>query len=483
MKKILLVIFSVSSLSFSYCQSVNWDAPLSVAMGSMYNNIYPRITLTENDIPVVSWMNNNTNKIYSARWNGAAFGLPNTLNPNGVLPFIASWAGSEIASSGDTVFVTFSTDFSQTSKVFTVRSLNGGITFEDTVRVDQIGTDTPRFPTIAVGYGGNPVVAFMQLDGSFGNAEYAVSRSMNGGASYMPSIIPSLGAVGTVCDCCAATIIAEGNQHVLTYRNNDNNIRNMWASYSTDGSASYPVSSEIDQTDWMIMSCPSSGPSNVISGDSLISTWMSDGKVYVGSTHLMNQQNGTQRQLFATDMNTQNFPIIAGKGDTLGIIWQGSVSSAPKLFFTSSVTGTAGLGNDIDTITATFSGSQTRPDLEYSNGKFHVVYSDNNGNDVKYLTGTVNQSAGIIKENQTSFSMYVSQIEGVLSVHIASQYQQQVSVQVVNSIGQVLVENKVHLNEGTNSIDLPKNLSSGMCFITVTSEIGEMIGQKVMVNE
>ncbi len=374
-------------------QTVTWDSPSTVAMGSMYNNIYPRLTLTDNDVPVVSWMNDNNNKIYTARWNGASFNIPLTISPTGVMPFIANWAGSELASSGDTVFVTFSTDFSQTSKVYTVRSIDGGVTFQDTVRVDQIGSDTPRFPTIAVGNGGNPVVAFMRLDSGFGNAEYAVARSMNGGSSYMPSITPSLGAVGTVCDCCPATIIANGNQHVVTYRNNDNNIRNMWASYSTDGSASYPVSSEIDETDWMIMSCPSSGPSNIISGDSLISTWMSDGKVYVGTTNLTTQQNGMQFQLFPMGMGTQNYPIIAGSGDTLGVVWQGSDAGTPRVFFTSSVSGASGLGVVIDTLTATFSGSQTRPDLEYSNGKFHVVYSDDN--DVKYFSGMVEQVAGL----------------------------------------------------------------------------------------
>lgn len=483
MKKLLLVLIGIHSLSISFGQSVGWGTPINVAMGSMYNNIYPRVTLTENDVPVVSWMNNNTNKLYAARFNGTTFNLPITLNPNGVLPFIASWAGSEIASSGDTVFVTFSTDFSQTSKVYTVRSLDGGISFQDTVRVDQIGTDTPRFPTIAVGLGGNPVVAFMQLDVSFGNAEYAVARSINGGASYLPSIIPSISAIGTVCDCCPATIIAEGDNHVLTYRNNDNNIRNMWASFSTDGSVSYPVSSEIDQTDWMIMSCPSSGPSNVISGDSLISTWMSDGKVYVGSTHLNNQQNGSQRQLFSADLNTQNFPIIAGKGDTLGIVWQGYVSSTPKLFFTSSYTGTSGLGNDIDTITATFSGGQTRPDLAYANGKFHVVYSDNNGNDVKYLTGTVNPTVGNSEQEHESFSMFVSETDGVSTVHIASQLQQHVSIEIVNSLGQILVENKMDLQEGENTIAFTDGRIKGMCFFVIRNEKGEMTGQKVIVNE
>ena len=180
MKKLLLTILSINFLSASFSQTISWDAPVTVAMGSMYNNIYPRLTLTDNNIPVASWMNDNNNKIYTARWNGASFNMPLTISPTGVMPFIANWAGSEIASSGDTVFVTFSTDFSQTSKVYTVRSLDGGITFQDTVRVDQIGTDTPRFPTVAVGVGGNPIIAFMQLDSGFGNAEYAVTRSMNG---------------------------------------------------------------------------------------------------------------------------------------------------------------------------------------------------------------------------------------------------------------------------------------------------------------
>jgi hypothetical protein len=475
----MLLTFSFFSLN---SQIISWNPPVSVANGGTYNNIYPRLTLTDNDVPLVSWMNGNNNKIYTARWNGTSFNMPVTINPSGVIPFITNWAGSEIASSGDTVFVTFSTDFSQTSKVYTVRSLDGGVTFQDTVRVDQIGTDTPRFPTVAVGSGGNPVIAFMQLDISFGNAEYAVARSMNGGTSFMPSIIPSSGAVGTVCDCCPATIITNGDQHVLTYRNNDNNIRNMWASYSTDGSMNYNISSEIDETDWMIMSCPSSGPSNVIIGDSLVSTWMSDSKVYLGTTNLANQQNGIQRQLFPADMSTQNYPIIAGKGDTLAIVWQGYDTGTPKLFFTSSVTGTSGLGIVIDTITATFSGNQTRPDLEYSNGKFHIVYSDNNGNDVKYLSGMIEESVGLEENEKPSISIFVTQLDGTPSLHIQSQIDQNVSVTMVNSLGKILLENDAFLKVGESSIELPYRISKGMCFILITSETGEKVIQKVILN-
>ena len=458
----LMLALSAFSIQTS-AQTITWDSPVTVAMGSMYNNIYPRLTLSGNDIPVVSWMNDNNNKIYTARWNGAAFNMPATINPTGVMPFIANWAGSEIASSGDTVFVTFSTDFSQTSKVYTVRSVDGGITFQDTVRVDLIGTDVPRFPTIAVGNGGNPVVAFMRLDAGFGNAEYAVSRSMNGGNSYMSSITPSLGAVGTVCDCCPATIIANGNQHVLTYRNNDNNIRNMWSSYSTDGSANYPVSSEIDETDWMIMSCPSSGPSNIISGDSLISTWMSNGKVYVGTTNLTTQQNGMQFQLFPMGMGTQNYPIIAGGGDTLGVVWQGSDAGTPRVFFTSSVTGASGLGVVIDTLTATFSGNQTRPDLEYSNGKFHVVYSDDN--DVKYFSGQIEQVAGLYGTGSSLPVVYPNPSNTVWTISFINE---EIELQLFDGLG------NAHTNvfkRTDNVIEIDNSLlSKGVYFLEMKFE-------------
>jgi hypothetical protein len=458
----LMLALSALSIQAS-AQTITWDSPVTVAMGSMYNNIYPRLTLTDNDTPLVSWMNDNNNKIYTARWNGASFNIPSTINPTGVMPFIANWAGSEIASSGDTVFVTFSTDFSQTSKVYTVRSVDGGITFQDTVRVDLIGTDVPRFPTIAVGNGGNPVVAFMRLDSGFGNAEYAVARSMNGGSSYMSSITPSLGAVGTVCDCCPATIIANGNQHVLTYRNNDNNIRNMWASYSTDGSVSYPVSSEIDETDWMIMSCPSSGPSNIISGDSLVSTWMSDGKVYVGTTNLTTQQNGMQFQLFPMGMGTQNYPIIAGSGDTLGVVWQGSDAGTPRVFFTSSVSGASGLGVVIDTLTATFSGNQTRPDLEYSNGKFHVVYSDDN--DVKYFSGMVGQSVGLSEANTFNPVVYPNPSNAVWTI---SHINETVELQLFDELG---IAHSGIFKRTYNTIEIDNSLlSQGVYFLEMKFE-------------
>jgi len=484
MKKLVLGIITICSFTIhSIAQSANWNTPVTVASGTTYSNIYPRIALTTGDNPQVIWGNSGTDKIYSSRWNGTSFTNPIALNPAGVFPYVATWTGAEIASSGDTVFVVFSTDpVGNTAQVYTVRSLDGGITFQDTVRVDQIGTDIPRFPSVAVGLNGNPVVNFMRFNSAFEDAEYSISRSTTGGATYLAPINPTAAAPGFVCDCCPATVVTSGNQHVLLFRNDDNNIREMWGCYSTDGSASFTASGEIDQTNWMISSCPSSGPSGVIMGDSLVSTWMSNSDVYISSTNLNDQQIGTHRKLSPMGLGTQNFPVIAGKGDTLAIVWQ-NTNGSNEVFFTYSVTGTAGLGVNIDTLTLGSTGSQTRPDIQFSNGKFHVVYSDNVGNNVKYLQGTIDPNSLGLNEPEANdkIEIFTVQTEGKTALHVKSELSTESTIQLINSAGQQVSVTKQQISKGISTISIPENIQKGIYYVVLETKAGVIYKEKVIL--
>lgn len=484
MNKLVLGIITICSFTIhSIAQSANWNAPVTVASGTTYGNVYPRIALTTGDYPQVIWGNNGTDKIYSSRWNGTGFTSPIALNPAGVFPYIATWTGAEIASSGDTVFVVFSTEpVGNTAQVYTVRSMDGGWTFQDTVRVDQIGSDIPRFPSVAVGLNGNPVVNFMRFNSAFEDPEYAISRSTDLGVSYQVPINPTSAAPGFVCDCCPATVVTSGNQHVLLFRNDDNNIREMWGCYSTDGSASFTAFGEIDQTNWLITSCPSSGPSGVISGDSLVSTWMSNGDVYISSANLNDQQIGTHRKLSPMGLGTQNYPIIAGKGDTLAIVWQ-NTNGASDIFFTYSVTGTAGLGVNIDTLTQGGAGSQTRPDIQFSNGKFHVVYSDNIGGDVKYLQGTIDPNSLGLSESKANsdIEIFTAQTDGKTALQVRSGVSTEATVQLVTSAGQQVSVSKQQISKGISSISIPENIQKGIYYVVLETKAGVIYKEKVIL--
>lgn len=484
MKKLVLGIITICSFSgVSSAQSAIWDAPVNVALGTTYSNIYPRITLTTGDNPLVVWENGGTDKIYSSRWDGVGFTTPLTVNPLGTVPFIASWTGAEVASSGDTVFVVFSTEpTATTAQVYTVRSLDGGVTFQDTVRVDQIGSDIPRFPSVAVGLNGNPVVNFMRFNSSFEDPEYAISRSVTGGTSYLAPINPTASVANFVCDCCPATVVTSGNDHVLLFRNNDNNIREMWGCYSTDGSASYTAFGEVDQTNWNVSSCPSSGPSGVIMGDSLVTTWMSAGDVFISSTNLANQQIGVHRQLFPMGLGVHNFPVIAGKGDTLAVVWQGSNGGATDIFFTYSVTGTAGLGINIDTLTAGTTGSQTRPDIQFSNGKFHIVYSDNVGSNVKYLQGTIDPaSLGVNEVNvHAEIELFTAQVDGKTTVRVRSELETEASIQLISSFGQQVSVTRQQITKGISAVSIPE-VQKGIYYVVLETKAGKVYKQKVIL--
>lgn len=485
MKKLVLALSLITTITTeSLAQSVNWNAPIPVALGSTYGNVYPRIALTTGDNPQVVWENGSTDKIYTARWNGSGFTSPLTLNPAGVFPYIASWTGAEIASSGDTVFVVFSTvPVGATAQVYTVRSLDGGVTFQDTVRVDQIGTDVARFPSVATGLNGNPVVNFMRFNSSFHDPEYSVSRSTNGGASYLAPLTPTSLSPGFVCDCCPATIATDGDKHVLLFRNDMNNIREMWACYSTDGSASYTATSEVDQTNWSINSCPSSGPSGIIVGDSIFTTWMATGDIYISSANLNDQQIGVHRQIFAQGSGNKNYPVIAGKGDTLALIWQGVNSGPTDIFFTYSVTGMAGLGVNIDTLTVGPLGSQTRPDLEFSNGKFHIVYSDNVGSNVMYLQGTIDpNSLGVNElESQAEITIFSAQDDGKTVLKVKSDLETASSIQVINAAGQQVLFNKQYISAGISTISLPETIQKGVYYVVLETKAGSIYKQKVIL--
>ncbi|MDF3027266.1 MAG: hypothetical protein K0S23_1573 [Fluviicola sp.] len=485
MKTLVLGIIVICSFTTkSSAQSANWNAPVTVALGTTYSNIYPRIALTTGDNPQVIWENGGTDKIYSARWNGSGFTTPLALNPDGVVPYIATWTGAEVATSGDTVFVVFSTEpIGATAQVYTIRSLDGGVTFEDTVRVDQIGTDIPRFPSVAVGLNGNPVVNFMRFNSSFEDPEYSVSRSANGGASYLAPINPTSSVTGFVCDCCPATVVAEGNKQVLLFRNDDNNIREMWGCYSIDGSASFTAAAEIDQTNWMISSCPSSGPSGVIMGDSLVSTWMSNSDVYISSTNLNNQQIGVHRKLFPMGLGVQNFPVIAGKGDTLAVVWQGSNGGSTDVFFTYSVTGTAGLGVNIDTLTAGTVGGQSRPDIQFSNGKFHIVYSDNVGTNVKYLQGTIDPASLSVNESDKApeLAIFTTQSEGKTSLQVKSGFDTEAVIQLINTAGQQVSTSRQQITKGVSTVSIPEGIQKGIYYVVLETKAGKVYKQKVVL--
>lgn len=482
MKRFLLPVLYLGTFCTGAAQSVSWNAPLSVA-STTYNNTFPRLSLITGDRPLVTW--GSPSKVYSAVWNGTAFSTPLTITPTGVTPYIQTWTGAESDAEGDTVFVTFGTSPINLGIVYTVRSVNGGLSYEDTVRVTGagIGPGQARFPSVAITPGGNPVVQFLHMNASFADAEYSVARSLTAGANYLTEVNASAIAPGEVCDCCPGSISTSGNKHVALYRNAGSDIRTIYAACSYDGSATYTQNTEVDQSNWHYMTCPSSGPSGVIVGDSLIATWMSASKVYIGTMNINDQQVGFNRLLGTGISGAKNFPRITAKGDTVAVVWQGYVMGNYEVMMSTSVTGAAGIGVHIDTLTKNFTGAQTRPDVEINNGRVHVIYTDDNADDVKYLSGIMGGPIGMSENKKASTFQLVSAYfnHGNFYLVAESPNETNARIQVVSAAGTIAQTQNQVLQKGQHTYVIPVNAATGLHTIQVVNSTGEKRSIKLVV--
>ena len=374
-------------------QGITWSAPMPVAAAS-FGNEHPRIALTASGNPVVLWGHSMMNAAHFARWTGSAFSTPVMLNPMSVSVFSASWAGPDIAAKGDTVYVVYKAEPEDTGYIFLRRSVDGGLTFGAPVQVTGAASVPNRFPAIGVDDAGHPIIGIMRFGPNFINGNWSVTKSSDWGTSF-PTDVAASGYNGEeVCDCCPGAIASRGANIAMLYRNNWNNKRTIWAGISSNGGASFPAGKEVDNTNWVVNACPSTGPDGVIVGDTLYTVFMSGGggvKVhYSKSTLAGTWSSGAIPAIgIVSGIANQNYPRIAADGNTAAMVWRhakGSKSQIGMLFTTNIQSGFPQAWDSV--VTSNNPSSVENVDVAIKGGTIHLVWEDGVTGQVMYRKGT-----------------------------------------------------------------------------------------------
>ncbi len=337
MKNLSTLAFFLAAQILAAQSGIVWQPPTTVAPAS-FGNAHPRIALDAAGNPMVLWGKEGSNKAYFSRWNGVAFSTPVAVNTAQIPVFTASWAGPDLASHGDTVYVTYkqSPEIAQ-NPIYLIRSFDGGATFSAPVQVEAITDSISRFTTITTDDAGNPIVAFMKFDPDFSNARYVVARSQDFGASFSTDVRASGFSGGTVCDCCPAAVVSSGQTVAMLYRDNLNNIRDIWAGISQDGGQTFPAGFAVDESNWFIQACPSSGADGFILGDSLYAVFMSQPggspRCYFSRASLSDLKAGEIVPITGglSGISLQNYPRIANAGKVAAIVMKQSANGANQL--------------------------------------------------------------------------------------------------------------------------------------------------------
>lgn len=403
MKQLLTsaLLFAITLPSASG-QSLAWSPVIDLGEASS-SALRPRIEVSVGGA-IVLWSAPPEDILFCRITNGTAQ-PPTLVQPEGTLPWTTTWAGGDLAAHGDTVVVVYSTGSLGVGSLYASRSTDGGLTWPDTTRVGPVSGQEARFPTVAYVPGQGPIVQYMEFESNWSVPRYVMSASHDGGSSFdtpVPVSVPF--APGEVCDCCTGQVVTDGNNVVALFRNNNANRRTIWGVSSSNGGNSFSVGQEVDETAWNVNGCPSSGPDAYIFGDSVRTVWMSgasDGvKIYGSSSALGSMNTSATRRIHATAPANvqQNFPRIAGHGDTLGVVWEQSYLGQRDILFSWSVNGWNGLSVP-DTVNSTIAGAQRTPDVAFSHGTFHLVWEETSNGNLGYRTAAINAYTGIVTES------------------------------------------------------------------------------------
>ena len=385
MKQLLFILaFTIPTFLFS---QFNFSAETVISDNSTgYGR--PRMAITANDIPVIIWYKEgNDHSLMMSRGNGdGTFSAPIEIVDHDLEP--TGFIGPEIAAKGDTVYITFICGIANDA-IMIKKSFDGGITFSDTIRVSP-NNNAYKFamPNIAVKENGNPIVSYMKCLSNYTNWEQMVRVSFDLGLSFSVETDASAIAPGEPCDCCKSTIVTQGNNIFLLFRNDNNNVRNMYISKSTDGGISFNSYQDLDDLDWVINSCPTSSGNGVINGDSIMVVRRNAGsgvhQLYVSNVNSTDLQKSYFKELDPIGSGLQDKAEIAGKDNIYGMVWHDNRSGNNSCYFSYSTDGINNCSASIEMSDSTANGHKMFPDIEYSNGKFYFVYKYSSGYSIIY---------------------------------------------------------------------------------------------------
>lgn len=428
---------------------ITWNMGMNISINAN-GNLHPRITLDRLGNPLVVWGKLSDESVYFSKWNGTMFTTPVKLNPPWMTIATASWQSADIASHGDTVYVIVkrTPETSDTNRIFIFTSFNGGSAFNTPVELGFIADSISRFPTVTTDATGNPIVAYMKFNNSFLDSRWVVSKSTDFGNTFSTDVkVSGWGSSAEVCDCCPGALVSNGNTTAMLYRDNNSNIRDIWTGVSNNNASSFPSGFEVDNNNWMVMSCPSSGPDGVIIGDTLYSTFMSSGsgayRTYLSKSSISTGAISSMTNLTGTiaGLSQQNYPRIATDGNAIAIVWKQNVSGLAQLpiLFTNDIAN--GFPASYDTVDLD---NITNADIAMSNGKLYVVWQDDGSGTVKYRSGTYNQSTtGINETNASNFSFFPNPVSSTLTLQSNIDIQN-AEIKIFNLIGEtVLTQYKI----------------------------------------
>ena len=373
----------------SFAQYLNPSTTYILSSGPSEGYERPRVVITANNSPFVIWSKSSSPKAIKARkWNGTSFDNAFDLVSADLIP--TGFIGPEIAAKGDTVYLIFESLIHSNHVIYLKRSFDGGLTFSDTIRVSgNSNTNYFFMPNVAVMEDGNPVISYMASDST--GYKQIVRASLDFGNTFSAEADVSALAPGEPCDCCQSTLVTNGDNVYLLFRNDDVNVRNSYIAKSTDDGLTFTSTQDLDDINWVINACPISSAVGAVLNDSIMVVRRNGGsginELYKSNVNKDDLQKSYFTQLESSGSPFQDKVEITTDLNYFVSVWEESRNGIKESFY--NVMGSDGksLCNGVISDTATV-GHKLKPDIAYGGPyaeTFSVVYSAFTAKEVHFV--------------------------------------------------------------------------------------------------
>lgn len=407
--KITVLAFLFITLIGLSQQTISWEVPVAVA-AEEYGNIGPRMVLSESMDPLIMWgRNGSEDKLFVSRMVDGSFSEPISLGSEHNI-LINAAEGPQMGGLDNITYIAYYDLDNDSTGLYLVRTVDGGVTWSEPLPIISNSSRRNEIPSVAVDSMGNPVVAYISGAEEYWDARVDVVTSSNQGDSFSDPTTSSDHVDGeVVCNCCPIDVFSFEGYNYTLFRNNNENVRDMWL--TKDGTGDYAEVVDLDQYDWLISACPASGSGSMVFNNKILSVWMSaaveSSKIYYSYTNqdemvLIEAAALSSDQFVAPN---QNFPDIAGDGDQVCVVWEQYIGGSKDIMFSYSDGSPADLIDYAQTA-ASGAGNQKNASVAFDGELFHLVYSDQILGQVMYTTGIVVPFVGIEESKKVKASVF-----------------------------------------------------------------------------
>lgn len=468
-KWILILSLTYFSAWRSVAQDFVVSAPVAVAPG--YGNYHPQTEILGDQQPGIIWTNSTTNHLYFSKRTGEqTFSTPVQLNPTGTQVQDYNWSGPDLCAEGSNVYVAYHDLGYETGHIYLVKSTDYGLTFGDTVRIDNLTDAYPQFPDVAV-LNDTIYVAYMKHGMLTMNPQMVLSRSVDGGQSFEPFVDATAWVGAEACDCCQPELIVDNQRIVIFYRQNSANTRDIKAVVSYDRGLTFSNQFSPDDHNWTISACPSTGPDArfLENGHAVCAyrtTVAGQPKLFVNEYDLLAGSTVDLTDIYMTGASNSgiNYPQFAVSGSLIGLVWEG-LGTGTDVFFNASDAGVNNLLPDRAINVTNLAGSQSKPDIAILNGAFHIFYAELSGAEVKYVR--INPVNGL-EERTESLTIFPNPATDRLRIAYTSGSDTQPEYRVFDALGRQMTCEAISWDATHLEIDV-SGLSDGTYTLILTA--------------